>query len=196
MREPIKVFIFDLFKKLASCSAVRGGRGEWSARGSREISFECLDRKSVSRCTQWNLQCPGKPAHTQPHAIIHAHAHTHTHMGTEGVGMRSLAAITTRERAQKPECKTNGRRPQDADEVQRRQDKGHNHKLTLGHTHAHTPTHTRVHPQAHSGSKQSVRAAMRAAGKFFVRFPLDLIRFDSIRIPSNNRIEEGQSALF
>lgn len=25
MREPIKVFIFDLFKKLASCSAVRGG---------------------------------------------------------------------------------------------------------------------------------------------------------------------------
>lgn len=116
--------------------------------------------------------------------------------------MRSLAAITTRERAQKPECKTNGRRPQDADEVQRRQDKGHNHKLTLGHTHTHahphthTRTHTRVHPQAHSGSKQSVRAAMRAAGKFFVRFPLDLIRFDSIRIPSNNRIEEGQSALF
>lgn len=157
------------------------GRGEGSARGSREISFECLDRKSVSRCTQWNLQCPGKPAHTQPHAIIHAHAHTHTHMGTEGVGMRSLAAITTRERAQKPECKTNGRRPQDTDEVQRRQDKGHNHKLTLGHTHAHTPTHTRTPTGAQWFKAVSARSDA-CSGQIFCSLPS---RFDSIRLDSN-----------
>lgn len=162
----------------------RRGREGANARGRREITFECLDRKSVSRCTQWNLQCPGKPAHptTRNHSCTHTHTHTRTHDRGGARGMRSLAAITTRERAQKPECKTNGRRPQDADEVQRRQDKGHNHKLTLGHTHTHTHTHRRTQAGRHSGSKQSVRAAKRAAGKFFVRLSLDLIRFESHRI--------------
>lgn len=160
-----------------------GGAGRGAARGSREITFECLDRKVVLRCTQWNLQCPGKPAHTQPHAIIHAHTHTHRGRGV-GVAMRSLAAITTRERAQKPECKTNGRRPQDADEVQPGQDKGHNHKLTLGHTHTHTRTPTGARRHAQWVKAVSARSDA-CSGQIFCSLPS---RFDSIRIASN-RIE-------
>lgn len=174
-----------------------------NARGRREITFECLDRKSVSRCTQWNLQCPGKPAHptTRNHSCTRTHTRKRRGDRERGArGMRSLAAITTRERAQKPECKTNGRRPQDADEVQRRQDKGHNHKLTLGHTHTHpyTRIHTHTHRRTQAGKQaqwvKAVSARSEACGRQIFCSPLS--RFDSIRISSNIRVEEGQSALF